>query len=117
MRLYLDTNVISYAVRRTNLPPFTQDSRALMDLVRAGGHEAVVSSVTVDEIQMYKDAPGSAEMLRELIDCGVGFLADQGSRQVQRLAHLYMARGLVRRKSGRTPCTWHGRRCPVPTYW
>ena len=96
MRVYLDANVISYAVRSRSRPPErARDSRGVMKRIRKGEWEGIVSEVTLVELANTPDPTRRKRFARELRRSNVERLSGNLAHEVERLAGIYRNRGAV----------------------
>lgn len=102
MRVYLDTNVVSFALRgwRKGVKGRRcRDSRRLLRKIREGRLAGVVSPLTLAEVKATPQEWLRKRMIRALARSGVELLPAEISREVARLARVYRAADVVQRSA------------------
>lgn len=100
MRIYLDTNVPSYAFAPgKDVPAAKVDaSEALMSLIRRGLYEAVIGPVVTAELQDIPDPQRHQKIIRELRRSGVRTLPLDLEARATELCQSYLKNGAVRER-------------------
>ena len=102
MIVYVDTNVISQAVRGARKGArrrMREDGRRLLRLMREGRHRGVIAPFGIMEIEATPDAHLVRRMLKELKRSRVERVSVAAPMDVEALAELYLSRQVVRPKA------------------
>jgi len=99
LKIYFDTSVINFL--------FADDAPQLRDatidffenFVNTGKYEVYISDIVITEIEATKDAEKRTELLKVTENYPIGFVDEQQSTEIVRLADLYLKNGILPAKS------------------
>lgn len=99
LQIYFDTSVINFM--------FADDAPQLRDatielfenFVKTGKYAVYISDLVITEIEATKDAEKQAQLLNVTENYPIGFVDEQQSTEIVRLADLYLKKGILPAKS------------------
>ena len=99
LKIYFDTSVINFL--------FADDAPQLRDatidffenFVNTGKYEVYISDIVITEIEATKDDEKRTELLKVTENYPIGFVDEQQSTEIVRLADLYLKNGILPAKS------------------
>jgi rRNA-processing protein FCF1 len=101
-KIYLETTIFNFPFV-DDAPQYRDDTRRLFAEIKAGKFEPYTSEYVVRELNNTKEGKRKNDMIQLLTDCGAVLL--QQGEEIERLATIYVAEGIIPRPMKRMRCT------------